>query len=219
MSNLPKLTGPEFLPDDEKIDGLIILLHGLGSDGDDLISLVPHLAPSLSNIGFTAPNAPFPCDMAPMGYQWFSLQDRDPEKIRAGVKVAAPILTKFIDDQAKRFNISHDKIALLGFSQGTMMSLYIAPRMEHALGGIVGYSGALSGADTLQNEVKSTPPFLLIHGQADDVVDSSALPHAVEHLKKAGCDVKSTLTPGLGHSIDMDGLQQGAEFLHKILIK
>lgn len=219
MSNLPTLTGPEFLPDDDKIDGLIILLHGLGSDGDDLISLVPHLAPSLTNIGFMAPNAPFPCDMSPMGYQWFSLQDRDPEKIRAGVKVAAPILINFINEQAKRFNISHDKIALVGFSQGTMMSLYIAPRMADQLAGVVGYSGALSGADSLQKDVKSTPPFLLIHGQADDVVDTSALPHAVENLKKAGCDVKSILTPGLGHSIDMDGLQKGVEFLHKVLIK
>lgn len=214
-----QLSGPEFLPDDNKIDGLVIFLHGLGSDGNDLISLVPHIAPSLPNIGFTSPNAPFPCDMAPYGYQWFSLQDRDPQKIRSGVQTAAPILTEFIDQQAKRFNLTHDKIALVGFSQGTMMSLYVAPRMAQQLAGVVGYSGALSGADSLQKEIKSKPPFLLIHGQADDVVDASALPHAVDNLKKAGCPVESTLTPGLGHSIDVDGLQQGQQFLHKILIK
>ena len=219
MSSLPILSGPEYLPKDNKIDGLVILLHGLGSDGNDLIGLVPHWAPHLSNIGFVSPNAPFPCDMAPMGYQWFSLQDRDPHKVRAGVQQAAPILTNFIDQQAKRFNLSYDKIALVGFSQGTMMSLYIAPRMEQQLAGVLGYSGALSGADSLQKDVKSTPPFLLIHGESDDVVDASALPHAVEHLTKAGCAVEHNLTPNLGHSIDMNGLKQGGRFLHKILIK
>lgn len=213
-----QLFGPEYLPQDEKIDGLVILLHGLGSDGNDLISLVPHWAPHLPGVGFVSPNAPFPCDMAPMGYQWFSLQDRDPNKIREGVKYATPFLNDFINAQAERFNLPHNKIALVGFSQGTMMSLYVAPRLEQQLAGIVGYSGALSGGKTLQDEIKSKPPFLLIHGDADDVVDASALPHAVEHLKQVGCDVDYTLTPDLGHSIDVDGLKQGSAFLHKTLI-
>ncbi len=219
MTQTPLLSGPEYLPEDNAIDGLVILLHGLGSDGNDLLGLVPHWTPHLSGIGFVSPNAPFPCDMAPFGYQWFSLQDRDPHKIKAGVQTAAPILSNFISAQAKRFNLSYNKIALVGFSQGTMMSLYIAPRLEQELAGVLGYSGALSGADSLKQEIQSKPPFLLIHGEADDVVDASALPHATEHLKKAGCAVESVLTPGLGHSIDMAGLQKGGQFLHKILTK
>ncbi len=213
MSANIQLSGPEYLPQDNHIDGLVILLHGLGSDGNDLIGLVPHLAPHLNNIGFVSPNAPFPCDMAPYGYQWFSLQEREQEKIRAGVQIATPILTEYIATQAKRFNLPYNKIALVGFSQGTMMSLYVAPRLEQALAGVVGYSGALSGADSLNDDIRSKPPFLLIHGADDDVVDASALLHAVKHLQNAGCTVEHILTPHLGHSIDMDGIKKGAIFL------
>src|SRR5947208_8561128 len=104
---------------------LVILLHGLGADGNDLIGLAPVLARLLPDAEFVSPNAPFPCDMAPYGYQWFSLQDRSPEAILGGVRASAPILDAFIDDLLAARGLEEKDLALVGFSQGTMMSLYV----------------------------------------------------------------------------------------------
>src|SRR5690242_18353856 len=126
---------------------LVILLHGLGADGNDLIGLAPYWAPLLPDAEFVAPDAPFPCDMAPFGRQWFSLQDRSPLAILAGVRAAAPILDVFIDEALKARNLDESRLALVGFSQGTMMSLYVGLRRAKALAGIVGFSGALLGPE------------------------------------------------------------------------
>src|SRR5260370_27323072 len=154
---------------------LVILLHGLGADGNDLIGLAPVWAKLLPDAEFLAPNAPFPYDMAPYGFQWFSLQDRSPETVLAGVRATAPMLDAFIDDALAARGLSETDLALVGFSQGTMMSLYVGLRRPKPVAGILGYSGALIGAESLAAEIRSRPRVLLVHGDADPVVPFSAL--------------------------------------------
>lgn len=196
---------------------LVILLHGLGADGRDLIGLAPLLARALPDAVFVAPDAPFPCDMAPFGYQWFSLQDRSEQAMLAGVRRAAPILDSFIAEQMETYGVPAHKTALAGFSQGTMMSLYIAPRFPEKMAGVLGYSGALIGVDELGGEEIFKIPVHLIHGDADSIVPVALYHDAGEGLEKAGFEVTGGITPGLTHSIDEAGIGSGSEFLRKIL--
>lgn len=212
------LEGPEFGPEAGGAPTkLVLLLHGLGADGNDLIGLAPHWAKALPTAAFVSPNAPFPCDMAPYGYQWFSLQDRDPAVILSGVQAARPILDAFIDAQLARFNLTEADTALVGFSQGTMMSLYTAPRRAVAVAGVVGFSGALAGAELLAQEIKSRPPVLLVHGDADTMVPMQASQAAKAALESAGIAVELHIRPGLPHGIDEQGLVLGGRFLAKAL--
>lgn len=195
---------------------LVILLHGLGSDGQDLIGLAPYFAADLPDAVFVSPDAPFPCDMAPMGYQWFSLQEWTPESILRGVQVAAPIVEAFIFSQMKQHGVPASKTALVGFSQGTMMSLYAGPRFPEMLAGILGYSGALVWEDSPDMNALQKIPVHLIHGDADNVVPVSAYHHARAVLTTAGLPVSGGVTPGLPHSIDPAGIASGADFLKKV---
>lgn len=214
MSDMFALDGPRFGPAaGGKPQSLVLLLHGLGADGNDLISLAPYWAKLLPHTEFVSPHAPFPCDMAPYGRQWFSLQDRSPNMILAGVKAAAPILDAFIDAELAKRGLTDDKLALVGFSQGTMMSLYVAPRRARAPAAVVGYSGALVGAESLVTEVKSRPPVLLVHGDADTIVPFQAMAAAASGLRAAGLTVETLPRPGLPHSIDDEGLIRGGRFI------
>lgn len=195
---------------------LVILLHGVGADGNDLINLSQTMGQALPHARFTAPNGPEPCDMAPMGYQWFSLQDRNPATMLAGIRRSVPLLNAFIDAELARDGLDDQHLALLGFSQGTMMSLYTAPRRPQQMAGVLGYSGALLGGDTLKSEAVSKPPMFLIHGDADPVVPVQALHAAVAGLQAADIPVESSIRPGLPHGIDPEGMAYGAAFLAKV---
>lgn len=209
----------ELGPADESVQPqhLVILLHGLGSNGRDLISLAPMFAQHVPQAVFVSPDAPFICDMVPPGYpdsyQWFSLQSRDPQTMLQGVQTAAPILEAFIEDQCARFRVKPEKCVLAGFSQGTMMSLYTAPRYKERLAGVLGYSGALIG-DAGQEGLHKMPVHL-VHGEADDVVPVAAWHDAKARLEKAGFEVSGHTTPSLPHSIDQSGIDSGAAFLKK----
>jgi len=208
------LDGPRIDPaSGGTVKQLVILLHGLGADGNDLIGLAPHWAEFLPNAAFAAPNAPFPCDMSPMGYQWFSVQDRSPSAMLAGVRASAPALNAFIDQELERVGLGPDKLAIVGFSQGTMMSLYVIPRRDAAVAGVVGYSGRLIAPELLEAETVSRPPILLVHGEADEMVPFESLALAEQGLDTAGFTVTTVARPGLGHGIDQEGLTHGSAFL------
>jgi phospholipase/carboxylesterase len=215
---LMSLSGPSRPPvGGGKPRRLVILLHGLGADGNDLIGLQDYWGRLVPDAEFLAPNAPFPCDGAPWGYQWFSVGSRAPEVMLAGVRAAAPILDAFIDEELHKRGLSDGDLALAGFSQGTMMSLFVGLRRAEKLAGILGYSGRLIAADLLASELRSRPPVLLVHGTADPLVPFGSLAHAEAALKAAEVPVETLACPGVEHAISPQGLQRGGAFLRQVL--
>lgn len=194
---------------------LVVLLHGYGSNGDDLISLAPFFAQALPEAEFLSPNAPFPCELSPMGFQWFGFEDRTSEMLLGGARLAAEILDRFLDAELAGRGLKDRDLALVGFSQGTMMSLHVGPRRPNQIASILGFSGSLIAPHLLAAEIKSRPPVFLVHGTADQVVPYGALAQAKKALADAGIPVETESRPGLVHSIDQVGAQKGAQFLHR----
>ncbi len=199
-----------------KPSSLVVLLHGYGSNGEDLISLAPYWAKALPNTQFVSPNAPEPVPMAPGGYQWFPISRLDPREVETGVARASGVLEKFIDRELERYQIAPDRMALVGFSQGTMMALHVGLRRPR-LGAIVGFSGALPAAGKLKDEAKCKPPVLLVHGDQDEMIPITALFAAAEGLAAAEIGAQWHVSYGVPHSIGPDGLQLGGEFLRAAL--
>jgi phospholipase/carboxylesterase len=205
------LSGSEKLP--EKISSAVIFLHGLGSNGDDLMGLAPYFANELSNTAFLSPNAPYAVPMTYNGYQWFDLWDRSPLQIEQGVRATAPLIVDYINNTAKRFKIPTSKIMLVGFSQGTMMSLHTGLRLIDGLAGIVGFSGAMISPETLADEkLSKLPPVLLVHGLVDPIVPAMASFYAESTIRENGGDVRYVQRPFLIHSIDDTGIQEAVAF-------
>ncbi|WP_421860423.1 alpha/beta hydrolase [Parvibaculum sp.] len=207
------LTGPSVAAKSGTTRQLVILCHGYGSDGNDLISLAPYWQQIMPDAAFVAPNAPQPCDGNPMGYQWFPITRLDPSEIARGVSSAAPILDRFIDEQLSLHGLDASHLALAGFSQGTMMALHVGLRRSVAPACIVGYSGALAMPERLADEVRSAPPVLMVHGDADDMLPVSRMHEAVQALGEAGLAVRWHVSRGLGHGIDQTGLDLGGRFI------
>ena len=217
MADTLTLNGPTLAPvSGGKPQQLVIMLHGIGSDGDDLIGLAPYFQKVLSEALFISPHAPFAFDMAPVGHQWFSLQDDSPAARLAGVQTAAAILDTFIDQQLAATGLADDKLALIGFSQGTMMALHVGLRRANTMAGILGYSGMLVAPELLAESITSRPPVYLVHGDADEVVPAESLPEAVAGLETVGVAVMPHSCPGLGHGINDDGVSHGMEFIATI---
>ena len=213
-----RLRGPERGPaSGGRARAAVVLLHGLGADGEDLIGLADSWAGALPECRFLSPHAPERCDMAPMGRQWFSVRDRSEAALRAGVERAAPALDAFIDGALDADRLGDDRLVLVGFSQGTMMALHVALRRRRAPAGVLGYSGRLIGAARLADEAVARPPVMLIHGDADDMVPIAALHEAVAALGAAGVSAQWHVSSGVGHGIAPDGLAIGARFLRDCL--
>ncbi|WP_159711226.1 alpha/beta hydrolase [Geminicoccus flavidas] len=195
----------------------VVLLHGLGADGADLIELAPALAAALPDAVFLAPDAPQPCDLAPFGRQWFSLQSRLPADMARGAEAASPILAAFLHATLERFTLPPSALALLGFSQGAMMALQVGLRMAPAPAAIVGLSGRFLETGPLPGPPR--PPVLLVHGEADDVVPFTELAAARAALGRLGVAVEAHARPRLGHAIDPDSVRPAAAFLRRHLIR
>jgi phospholipase/carboxylesterase len=218
MDDLAMLSGPSLPPaSGAAAQSLVVFLHGYGSNGADLIALGDYWKTALPHTAFVSPNAPEPCPGAPGGYQWWPLANLSPAARAAGVRTHAAALNRFLDAQLAAHGLGPDKLALVGFSQGTMMALHLGPRRNPALAGIVGYSGMLADPDALAAEALSRPPLLLIHGDADPVVPVSALQAAASVFEALGFPVATHVSRGLEHSIDPAGLRLGAEFLARVL--
>jgi len=214
------LEGPAVAAASGNADSLVIFLHGYGADGNDLIGLSQPLASVLPNAAFVSPNAPEPCAAAPMGRQWFPIPYIDGSSeiaMMEGLGRAKAALNAFIDAQISETGFAANRVALVGFSQGTMMSLEVGLRREEQLAGIVGFSGRLLRSDALEAEIKSKPPVLLVHGDADEVVPPQSLADAEAALNTHGIAVETHSRPGLGHGIDNEGLNHAAAFLTRVL--
>jgi phospholipase/carboxylesterase len=196
---------------------MVILLHGYGSNGDDLIGLAPYWRGALPDTVFLSPDAPQACPGAPGGFQWWALTNFSPAARVAGVREAAPIVDAYIDAQLARFGLSEDRLALVGFSQGTMTALHVGPRRVRRLAGIVGYSGMLADPQAPAAELVTKPPILLVHGDADPMVPVAALGQATATLEPLGFDVTTHVSRGLAHGIDETGLRLGEAFLSRVL--
>ena len=197
---------------------LIVLLHGYGADGKDLIELGRQWQRLLPQAAFVAPNAPERIPMNPVGRQWFALTLREPGERWKGVTQVRPALDAFLDAELRRHGLPPSALALVGFSQGTMMALHCGLRREVSPAAIVGYSGLLvlepgKERESLKAEARSKPPILLIHGEADDLIPASALFESAEALAEAGIPCEWHLSARLGHGIDAEGLRQGGEFI------
>jgi phospholipase/carboxylesterase len=211
---MTKLEGPSHGPHAGGKPGhLVVLLHGYGADGNDLIGLAPVLAPLMPDVAFHAPNAPYPCEGNPYGYQWFGISRLDPQVAAAGVRAAAPFVEQFLDDIMARYGLDESKTVLVGFSQGTMMALHVGLRRDKPLAGIVGFSGMLAAPDQLAAEIKSRPPVLLLHGDSDDMLPHVLSERATEVLRQHGVQTRMHIAPGVGHGIDQSGLSHAARFL------
>ncbi len=218
MTDLIELSGPSLAPSSGgAARSLVILLHGVGADGNDLIGLAPQLARALPDTAFVSPNAPYSCDMAPMGYQWFSIQTQDPTLRLAAIRQTAEILNAFIDAQLAAHGLGDDRLALVGFSQGTMMSLFTAPRREQACAGIMAYSGRMEGGAELAAEIRSRPPVMMVHGDQDELLPVTSMTDAAAQLRDNEIEVETHVRPGLGHGIDEAGVQIGMSFLGQAL--
>lgn len=214
------IDGPRIAPRSGTAKQLVVFLHGYGADGNDLISLGREWQALLPDAAFVSPNAPEPVPGYPAGRQWFGLTFRDPDERWRGVTKARPVLDAFLDAELARNNLPPSALALVGFSQGTMMALHTGLRRP-ALAGIVGFSGVLvtptnqEVAAAAASEITVKPPILLVHGDQDEVIPAQALFLSAQGLGGMGLTVEWHLSQGIGHGIDGDGLRLGGAFLHK----
>jgi phospholipase/carboxylesterase len=201
---------------------LVVFLHGYGADGNDLIEIGRAWQSLLPNAAFVSPHAPEACGQSPSGKQWFNLTFRDPNERWTGVNAAAPMLDRFLDAELQRRRLPPSALALVGFSQGTMMALHVGLRRAVAPAAIVGYSGMLvlppgADPDKVPTEIRAKPPVLLIHGEQDELIPAPALFQAAQALAAFEVPTEWHLSPGLGHGIDQEGLRQGGQFLARRL--
>ncbi len=208
------LDGPALLAS-EGPEKLVILLHGYGANGDDLIDLAKAWNPMLPAVDFLSPHAPDLCEISPWGRQWFSLQNWSPESILFGLKKALPALQIYIEESLKKRNLTPRDLALVGFSQGCMLALYAGLHMPFSPACILGYSGAFFFDSIVQANIR--PQVMLIHGDRDEVVPYAALDEARQNLLIFDINAEIHTSRGLAHGIDHEGLALGGTFLTKCL--
>ncbi|MBS7537905.1 alpha/beta hydrolase [Ancylobacter lacus] len=203
-------------------DSLVVLLHGYGADGRDLIDLGSYWAERLPGTAFVSPHAPEPCGMAPVGRQWFGYVERNDRERWIGVQAAHPALETFIDAELNRHDLPASRLALVGFSQGAMMALHTGLRRAEAPAGIVALSGVHAQPSEREAEAagaqpRARPPVLLIHGDRDEVIPVGALSRARVSLAAGGITPEWHVIRGLGHGIDEEGLELAGDFLVRVL--
>ncbi len=214
------LDGPRLEPKSKNARQLVVFLHGYGADGNDLIELGHAWQNVLPDAAFVSPHAPDPCAQAPVGRQWFGLTMRDPHERWRGVTTAGPGLEKFLAAELARRNLPPEALALVGFSQGTMMALHVGLRRAVAPAAVIGYSGMLvlpndGPPEKVASEITARPTVRLFQGDADELIPVQALLMSAQGLAQLDVPVEWHISPGVGHGIDAEGLRHGGEFLAK----
>ena len=207
-----KLSGP-INQSVNQTKNLVFLLHGWGSNGNDLIQLSYHWKSNLDSITFIAPNGPEICEGNPSGRQWFNILTQNSAEIDTGLDSSFILLNKYIDFNLNNFNLGKEDFFLVGFSQGTMLSLYTSIRRKCS--GVIGYSGAFIDTNLPEKSIKND--ILLIHGESDSVVPIARMEHAVEKLSSMSDTLETKVYKNLEHSINEDGLILGCDFIKKRL--
>ena len=215
-----ELDGPRIEPLGGTAQRLVVFLHGYGADGNDLIEIGRAWQAQLPDTAFVSPHAPEPCGQAPVGRQWFPLTFRSLDERWNGVNKAGPVLERFLDAELARRKLPPSALALVGFSQGTMMALHVGLRRQVAPAAIVGFSGIFvlpheATPEVVANEVRCKPPVLLVHGDQDELIPVQALFEGAQSLAALEVPVEWHLSEGVGHGIDPEGLRHGGEFQAK----
>ena len=215
ISGTMMLSGPSLPPQNGRAKKLIILLHGYGANGDDLIELGDCWSSSLPDAEFLAPHEPFSCEMTAFGYQWFSLENGHHQFLFEQIQIAVPRLNKFIDENLEKRGLTDEDLMIVGFSQGAMMALYTALTRPSTCAGVIGYSGALVYGEPTGQERQ--PSVFLVHGEADEVVPYEAKKEAQERLTSMKVPVRTYTCPAFGHGISQKGIEVGGLFLKERL--
>ena len=195
---------------------LIVFLHGYGADGADLLGLADPLGPHLPGTVFVAPDAPEPCANNPFGRQWFPipwLDGSSEDAAKASLIQSSADLNAFLDARLAEEGLTPAGLAIIGFSQGTMMALQVLPRRPVPVAGIVAFSGRLLQPERLEAEAVSKPPVLLVHGDQDPMVPFADMGIAGKALSAAGFETYGHVMKGTGHGIAPDGLSVALSFL------
>jgi phospholipase/carboxylesterase len=194
----------------------LVLLHGYGSDGQDLIGLAGYWRQMLPDAIFLAPNAPEPCRQNPGGYQWFDIDPDRPDYRAEGAATARPVIVEFLADLWTQTGLAAGNTVLTGFSQGAMMALHTGLSLEEKLLGIVSFSGALIPPPALRDGRGAKPPVCLIHGDSDPVVAPQFSVEAKRVLEEHGIAVRYHVEPNAGHTITEDGLAFASRFIEDV---
>jgi len=226
MATIDALKGPSLMPtSNQPVTSVVVLLHGFGVNGENLMGLARLFAPVMPHTAFYSPNGPHPLENNPGAYQWLAPEILNARRapanrnrfrdFRPGTEAGAKTVNRFLDQVLEHHALEPSRLALLGFSQGTMMSLHVGVRRERQIAGILGYSGSMSGADHLPGDIKSHPPVMLIVGESDSGVPVEAVTNTAKALTLVGVHCETHVIPGLGHSIGGQGPQLGVDFLIK----
>ena len=204
---------PEAKPLSAKTNMLLVMLHGLGSDGNDLISLTPFIQKSLSDYYCISPHGIEAYDMAPFGRQWFSLKDRSPETIASLLQINSQKIQDIIISKQNQLNLSTSHTVLMGFSQGAMVASYITLAQEKPYAAMVSFSGRVCAPRELKN---TSTPICIVHGMQDDVVPVEEGENFAKYCQEHNILHQLKLIPNLAHSIDASGLKFVVDFLKNI---
>lgn len=199
------------------VRALVVMCHGVGSEAEEMHFFYAAWAATLPGAAFVAPDGPEPYEHFPIGRQWFSLDDLSPAVLDAGARRAAPLLDAVIDEECARLGLAETQVALVGFSQGAAIVLQAGLRRRPAVAAVLAYSGALLDRPDLVAASAGAPPFMLIHGESDDVVPAGLSVGAAGALRRLGLPVELLLRPGVGHVIEGQGMQAGGMFLARHL--
>lgn len=214
MTETPKLSGPMLPPKSGgRAKQLMVLLHGYGADGADLIGLGQEWRELWPDMAFIAPNAPEPCALNPGGYQWFPLDVARIDNRVRGAAAARPVLINFLIDLWGQTGLTARDTVICGFSQGAMMALHIGTSLDSAPIAVVSFSGALIPPEGFAEGRYAKPPIALIHGELDQVVDPDLSRESAQVLADAGYQARLFISPGIGHGIAPDGLDFATLFL------